>query len=301
MVAQMLVAEGAIASRRTVVIDKAKGEAVVFLDDRPVARFPASFGIDPKSDKHKAFDCATPEGLYMVTNKNDRSRFHRTLGLSYPNPANAEKALAEGVISLAGYTRIRDAAWKSRPAPCNTGLGCGIAIHGGGVYRYFGVNRERDWTEGCVALDNTDMDWLFRFCRPGDPVLTFHSGKNLYGTIRPFTRSTRFDGSGVPLCPGEVCTFAAELRTSLGRVRVTITEGKRQGRSMDVVVHDKKGDAEPVLILADRNADGHISVLDSLSGPLAEAGSADEVYGMVRDAVNSALSGGAMPATGSGP
>ncbi|NLW82420.1 MAG: L,D-transpeptidase family protein, partial [Desulfovibrionales bacterium] len=113
MVAQMLVAEGAIASRRTVVIDKAKGEAVVFLDDRPVARFPASFGIDPKSDKHKAFDCATPEGLYMVTNKNDRSRFHRTLGLSYPNPANAEKALAEGVISLAGYTRIRDAAWKS--------------------------------------------------------------------------------------------------------------------------------------------------------------------------------------------
>lgn len=174
----------------------------MFLDDRPVARFPASFGIDPKSDKHKAFDCATPEGLYMVTNKNDRSRFHRTLGLSYPNPANAEKALAEGVISLAGYTRIRDAAWKSRPAPCNTGLGCGIAIHGGGVYRYFGVNRERDWTEGCVALDNTDMDWLFRFCRPGDPVLIFHSGKNLYGTIRPFTRSTRFDGSGVPLCPG---------------------------------------------------------------------------------------------------
>lgn len=61
---------------------------------------------------------------------------------------------------------------------------------------------------------------------------------------------------------------------------------------MDVVVHDEKGDAEPVLILADRNADGHISVLDSLSGPLAEAGSADEVYGMVRDAVNSALSGG---------
>lgn len=298
MVAQMFVAEASLASRRIVVIDKARQEAVVFLDDRAVARFPASFGIDPRSDKRKAFDCATPEGLYAVTYKNDRSRFHRTLGLSYPSPANAEKALADGAISLAGYTRIRDAARKSRSAPCNTGLGCGIAIHGGGVYRYFGVNRERDWTEGCVALDNKDMDWLFHFCRAGDPVLIFHSGKNLYGIIRPFTRSTRLDPKGVPVCPGEVCTYAAELWTSLGRVRVTITEGKNHGRSMDVMVYNGKGGAEPVLALADRNADSHISVLDSLSGPMADAGSPDDVYGMVKEAVSSALSGGAIPAPG---
>jgi hypothetical protein len=66
---------------------------------------------------------------------------------------------------------------------------------------------------------------------------------------------------------------------------------------MDFMVNNGKGGAETVLVLADRNADGHISVLDSLSGPMADAGPPDDVYGMVREAVSSALSGGAIPAS----
>jgi murein L,D-transpeptidase YafK len=72
-----------------VVIDKAKKDLVLLMDGKQVAEFPATFGIDPDSDKYKAFDCATPEGRYVITHKKIKSRFHRLLGISYPNLMNA--------------------------------------------------------------------------------------------------------------------------------------------------------------------------------------------------------------------
>ncbi len=55
--------------------------------------------------------------MLMKPYKKDPSRFHRTLGLSYPIPADAEKGLAEGVISKAQYAKIVDAARRSWPTP----------------------------------------------------------------------------------------------------------------------------------------------------------------------------------------
>lgn len=289
-------AAGATSSaQRVIVIDKAKKSLIFFMDGKVVAEFPASFGIDPDSDKRKAFDCATPEGLYFITYKKTETRFHRLLGISYPSLANAEKGLVSSVISLNGYKKIREAVRKSRTTPCDTGLGCGIALHGGGVFRYFDKNRERDWTEGCVALNNEDMEKLFDACRPKDPVIIFNSRRNLYGIIRPFTRMKNVDGQGLPVCPEGICTYEAELSTALGRTVLTLREGKKFGRSIQVFAYKPDAPDRPFLTLLDSNADGHISFLDNVSGPAAENILPDAAYAMVREALIEALSKGIAP------
>ena len=295
-------AAGATSSaQRIIVIDKAKKSLIFFMDGKVVAEFPASFGIDPDSDKRKAFDCATPEGLYFITYKKTETRFHRLLGISYPSLANAEKGLVSSVISLNGYTKIREAVRKSRTTPCDTGLGCGIALHGGGVFRYFDKNWERDWTEGCVALNNEDMEKLFDACRPKDPVIIFNSRRNLYGIIRPFTRMKNIDGQGLPVCPEGICTYEAELSTALGRTVLTLREGKKFGRSIQVFAYKPDAPDKPFLTLLDSNADGHISFLDNVSGPAAENIPLDMAYAMVRNAVIEALSKGDIPLQNAAP
>lgn len=287
-------AEPSYPSKRVIVIDKAAKKLTVFVDGRQAARFPASFGIDPLSDKRRNNDLATPEGLYFITYKKGRTRFFRTLGLSFPNLADAQRGLAAGIVSVEEYGRILKALRRSRPAPCNTGLGCAIAIHGGGVYRQFGESMERDWTEGCVALENSDMAVLFNTCRPGDPVLILNSARNLFGIIRPFTQVANLDGKGLPVCPDGVCAYQADLRTRLGRTRVTVKEGRSHGVSLEVVVHDEGGN-RPALILVDRNADGEISFLDSVQGPIADGAAPASAYEWVKSAIVAALSSGGMP------
>lgn len=277
------------ASQRCLVVDKAGRELVAFQDGRKAGAFPVSFGVDPVSDKRRLGDLATPEGLYFVSYKKDPSQYHRTLGLSYPSPADAEKGLAGGVISVSEYLKILSAARGSRPGPCGTRLGCAIAIHGGGVYRRFGENLERDWTEGCVALDDRDMDRLFAFSRRGDRVVIFNSAANLFGLARPFSRAAILDERGLPLCPQGVCAYEAQFQTTLGRMAVRITEGIW---SVQVVVHGPGDPGEILLTLTDRNADGRMSFQDSAEGPLAQGRSTDEVYAMVRQAVIDALSDG---------
>lgn len=286
------------AAQHVVIIDKARRELAVCTDGRETARFPATFGVDPLSDKSRAHDLATPEGLYFIAYRKVRTRFHRTLGLSFPNLADAQQGLAAGVVSGTGYARILDAVRKSRPAPCDTGLGCGIAIHGGGVFRQFGEFRERDWTEGCVALDNRDIEALFNLCGPGDPVLIFNSGRNLRGILRPFAEVRDLDGQGRPVCPDGVCAYEVRLMTSLGMTKAVIREGKAYGMSLEAEVCGPGSGREPRLVLTDRNADGEMSFLDSATGSIAGNSSPQAVYDMLREAVVEALSAGVMPVGG---
>ncbi len=280
-------------TRRIVVIDKAKKELVLLVDGEQVAEFPAAFGIDPDSDKYKSLDGATPEGLYVITYKKYKSQFHRFLGISYPNLADATRGLAQGVISLMEYKKIYQATQKSGRKPCDTGLGCGIGIHGGGVFRYFGKNKETDWTEGCIALNNNDIEKVFNLCRPGDPVIIFNSRRNLSGIIRPFTHIKDMDKNGVPVCPDGVCTYQVEIPTVLGRMIITLKEGKDYGRSLKAMVYKNNAYEKPFFVLVDRNADGYIWAMDSVSGPIADERSPPyATYSRLREAIVSALSRG---------
>jgi hypothetical protein len=214
------------------------------------------------------------------------------LGISYPNLENAEKGLAEGVLSLMEYKRIYEAIQESGRPPADTGLGSNLAIHGGGVFRPFDMTRERDWTEGCIALNNKDIEKVFNFSRTGTPVIIFNSRRNLAGIIRPFTHAKDSDDKGVPICPDGVCTYQVEIPTSLGQMVVTILEGKDYGRSLQVMVYKVGAREKPLLVLDDHNADGYLSLMDSISGPIVDENTRDAAYGMVREALIATLSRG---------
>jgi hypothetical protein len=281
-------------SERRIIIDKAKKKLVLLKDGKQITEYTAAFGIDPDSDKYKAHDGATPEGLYYITYKKSESRFHRFLGLSYPNLKNATNGLTRGVISFSEYERIYRAMKTSGRGPCDTGLGCGIGIHGGGVYRWFGKTKETNWTEGCIAIDDEDIEKVFEFCRSGDPVIIFNSSRNLCGIIRPFTHINALNKNGLPLCVEGVYTYQIEIPTSLGRMQLTLKEGKDFGKSITVVVSDNRVPENPLLVLTDNNADGHLYALDNISGPIAEGKAPDATYALVKEAVIRALSKGAI-------
>ncbi len=293
-----LAAEQLPTAGHVVVIDKAQKKLALLKNGIRVAEFSVAFGVDPDSDKVKTWDGATPEGLYVITYKKNDSRFHRFLGISYPNLANAARGLARGVISLKEYKKISRAMQRFGQIPCDTGLGSGIGIHGGGVFRYFGKNLETDWTDGCIALDNQDIEQVFNFCNPGDPVLIFNSRRNLCGIIRPFTYVKDIGENGVPICPEGTCTYQFKMPTFLGTMAFVVMEGKVYGRSLEVKVYENGARKRPLLVLLDRNADGLVSDLDSISGPMAEKKDPETIYAQLREAVVSALSSGLSYASG---
>ena len=119
-------------------------------------------GFEPAGDKVKQGDGRTPEGDFYVCMKNERSKFHLSLGLSYPNEEDAERGLRDGLITRAQADAIGRAVRAGRCPAWNTALGGEIFIHGGGT--------ASDWTFGCVALENPEIEELFAALPAGTPV-----------------------------------------------------------------------------------------------------------------------------------
>lgn len=121
-----------------------------------------ALGFTPEGDKVKQGDGRTPEGEFQICMKNDRSNFYLSLGLTYPNAEDAERGLRDGLITRAQHKSITSALAAGRCPPWNTLLGGEIFIHGGGT--------GRDWTFGCVALENPEIKELFDTLTRGTPV-----------------------------------------------------------------------------------------------------------------------------------
>lgn len=128
-----------------------------------VRRFRIGLGLSPTGLKTREGDGATPEGEYRVCVKNPNSRFYLSLGLSYPNKEDANRALEKALITRAQYDQIVSAEKRGICPPWNTPLGGEIFIHGNGA--------ESDWTLGCIALDDPDMKELYAAARIGTPVI----------------------------------------------------------------------------------------------------------------------------------
>lgn len=126
------------------------------------ANFPISLGTQPEGHKTREGDGRTPEGAYFICTKNPNSSYHKSLGLSYPNAADAKRAMTDGAITADECQAIQCADdWGERPL-WGTLLGGFIMIHGGGT--------DGDWTAGCVAVENDAMDVLFSRCELGTKV-----------------------------------------------------------------------------------------------------------------------------------
>jgi L,D-peptidoglycan transpeptidase YkuD (ErfK/YbiS/YcfS/YnhG family) len=141
-------------SKRTgemaIVVDKQGHSLQIYDDGRLVKTFVAELGTNWTADKSRSGDAATPEGRYKVVEKKGRGQsiYHKALLLDYPN--------AEDRAAFASAKRRGEIPRDATP-------GSLIEIHGEG-------GKGRDWTRGCVAVSNGDMDDVFRRAKVGTPV-----------------------------------------------------------------------------------------------------------------------------------
>jgi murein L,D-transpeptidase YafK len=135
-------------------------------------------GRNSSADKSVEGDQATPLGEFYICAKNPRSKYFLSLCISYPNAEDAERGLAAGLIGTDEHGQILDAIRARRMPPQHTRLGGeiyipGHGIHGHGIPGHGGHNESRgghgapidfsqkDWTRGCIALSNDDMQDLY--------------------------------------------------------------------------------------------------------------------------------------------
>jgi hypothetical protein len=133
-----------------VIVEKASGRCFLVRRGRVVATFAAELGRGGLAGKLHSGDGATPEGRYRVVEKRDhrQTRYYRALMLDYPNDDDR---------------RSYDRARRQGTIPRGRGIGGLIEIHGEG-------GRGTNWTDGCVALANRDMDRVFAATSLGTPV-----------------------------------------------------------------------------------------------------------------------------------
>lgn len=136
-------ASGQIAIADYLVVDKSERMLVAYRNGRPIKAYRGlQFGEAPNGHKRFQGDERTPEGIYRINRRNPQSSFHLSLGISYPN--EADRAFA--------------AAYGRSP-------GGDIFIHGQPTGR---PGRMRgDWTDGCIALSNAEIEELWQIVPDG--------------------------------------------------------------------------------------------------------------------------------------
>ena len=123
-----------------VYVGKAARQIYLYDGNTLLARFRISLGRAPLGHKQREGDKKTPEGLYVLDYKNPDSRYHRSIHVSYPNAGDRQRARGLGVSP-----------------------GGDIMIHGqpdGTQYAAEYLQRY-DWTDGCIAVTNEDMDRIW--------------------------------------------------------------------------------------------------------------------------------------------
>ncbi|MDT1060550.1 L,D-transpeptidase family protein [Paracoccus sp. CPCC 101403] len=130
-----------------ILVEKAARRMTVFQQDGPPKTFRVALGSSPRGDKSRQGDGRTPEGVFRIDRLNDRSRFHLSLGIDYPQ------------------RRHREAARKAGIDP-----GGDIMIHGQPNQIPKGYRVRGDWTEGCIAILDDEIEEIYALARIGTEV-----------------------------------------------------------------------------------------------------------------------------------
>jgi hypothetical protein len=135
---------------------------------RTLKRYPIALGRQPRRRKLHQDNASTPEGKYHILSVQPHARFYKAFNLDYPNATD-----------VARYRRARDRHELPRTGGRVPDIGGEIQIHGLGI--------ETNWTYGCIALRNSDMDELFGLgtIGPGTPVYISGSGVGPEGAGSP--------------------------------------------------------------------------------------------------------------------
>ena len=120
--------------------------------------------------KQRLGDEVTPKGRYTINWINNKSQFYRFYGFDYPSVENTKKAFANNLVTKKSYSAIIDAHKKNLLPPQNTKIGGKIGIHGLGDGNKR-VHKTMNWTRGCIALTNEQIDILDLWISKGTRVI----------------------------------------------------------------------------------------------------------------------------------
>lgn len=136
-----------------IVVEKSAHRMTLYRGDKVIRYYEVALGRGGGGPKQREGDALTPEGTYRVVHHKADSAFHRALRLSYPEPDDIKRAARQGVPP-----------------------GSDIMIHG--MRNGFGwlapFNTWFDWTNGCVAVTNSEMDEIWLLVEDGTPVEIKH-------------------------------------------------------------------------------------------------------------------------------
>ncbi len=132
-----------------ILIEKKARRLALLSKGHQIKVYKVALGRNPNGPKEREGDNRTPEGDYIVDSRNNKSRYHLSLHISYPSPKDIQRAKSLGVSP-----------------------GGKIMIHGimnglGWVGRF---HRWIDWTKGCIAVTNPEIEEIARLVPNGTPV-----------------------------------------------------------------------------------------------------------------------------------
>jgi len=157
-------------------IFKSRRMLELYKNGRRLGQYRVSLGLAPVGPKRVVGDRKTPEGDYFICSKNTTSRFHRFLGLSYPSAVDAQCAFERGAISLDTRDSIIDNLKTQGMPRWDTELGGWVGIHGYPSDEYLRLwvtllyPKPDNWTDGCIAMWNCEIEELFANVEVGTPV-----------------------------------------------------------------------------------------------------------------------------------
>ncbi len=130
-------------------VEKSKSKLYLLEGDKIIKEYRVSFGANPKGHKQQEGDKKTPEGRYILDYKKEDSSFYRAMHISYPNKVDVAKAVSRGV-SPGGF----------------------IMVHGqrNGLGWLSAVTQKFNWTNGCIALSNVEMDEFMSLVKVGTKI-----------------------------------------------------------------------------------------------------------------------------------
>jgi murein L,D-transpeptidase YafK len=132
-----------------VVVYKHERRLVLLSQERELRSYRIALGGEPSGPKMRQGDHRTPEGSYILDSRNPSSHFYKAFHISYPNPKDVAAAKKLGVSA-----------------------GGDIMLHGlPRKYAFVGkAHTLHDWTDGCIAVSNEEMDEIWNLVRVGTPI-----------------------------------------------------------------------------------------------------------------------------------
>ncbi len=154
-----------------VLVETGQHALTIFRGERVIKRYShVALGSGGARFERLRGDARTPFGVFHVAWINRSSSFHTFFGLNYPTPAHAERAYTRELIPASKLQAIRMAHTERRSPPQDTVLGGRIGIHGLGT-RDEELHRITNWTQGCIALTNDEIDELAQWVEIGTRVV----------------------------------------------------------------------------------------------------------------------------------